>query len=251
MEGNNQKRRSVLKKAGGTLLTIPLTSGVVAGSEEESGSSEDDSGASDSDQERKIIYDKNGIRLTKIDDNNYIVEGDYSEEERKELIDEYVMNNDGPTTQTHSDSGSDGSSAVIDGSHFFVTSDSWAQADNGDLTFEGTVSGSAYLDKSKDYPREVDRIEVSSTLRGLAQTRAASITVPPGYTKDKEDRTATLSGGSDNTSSHTLHHYEGAVTMTAEDCWKGAEQDDAVTFSFNNEDHILGTFIEMDIGHCL
>lgn len=112
------------------------------------------------------------------------------------------------------------------------------------------MSGSAYLDKSKDYPREVDSIEVSSTLRGLAQTRVSTISAPPSYSIDNEDRTATLPGGSDNTSSYTLHHYEGAVTMTAEDCWKGAEQDDTVTFSFNNEDHILGTFIEMDVGHC-
>lgn len=118
----------MIKKAGGTLLTVPLSSGVVASSEEkeEDESSKNDSDASSSNQEQKVIYAEDGVRLIKVDDQNYIVEGDYNEEQRKELIDEYVMNNDGPTTQTHSDSGSDGTSAVIDGSHFFVTSDSWA-----------------------------------------------------------------------------------------------------------------------------
>jgi len=161
---------------------------------------------------------------------------------------------------THSDSDFDssGDCVTVDGDEHGLqaSSECWAKADNRDLTFEGTASATSYYDPRysgcpTNYTYSIDEISVSTTLGGVYNKKTMDISAPPGYTVSYEKAEATLSDERTDEESLTLHHNEDAVHMTAQDCWQSAYQDDTMGFHFPNDTYYLGTYIELDVGHCL
>lgn len=254
--GKNESRRSLLKKAGGALLAIPIA-GSAAASEESADSKRNDEERGD--ESREVLYARENVRVIKYNDHEYAVKGDFTPRERRELMKEYVWSDDDDevSTQTHDDSGSDVSSECItvNGNEWGIMgyTDAWSQASHSKLTFEGEASATSWSDCTWNYKQAVDEIYIRTTLKGEYRERIQSITAPPAYTVSWGSgiAKATLDGSRTNEYSYSLFHYEDTVVMEADDCWYWSAQDDAFRFSIENEDHWIGTYVEMDVGHCL
>lgn len=245
-----------MKKVGGTFLAIPIAKNAAA--DDESDDSKRRDGGDD--ESREVLYDDEDVSVVKFNKKEYSIRGNFSSEEHRKLIEKYVWSDeDEVSTQTHSDSGSDQSAecVTINGVEWGLRgrTEAWSQADNGMLTFEGSASASSYADPyvggCYEYSSEADEISITSTVGGTYRKNVAHISASPGYSVSYENAEATLSGSRSNESSYSLHHHEDAIVMEARDCWDGAYQDDAFEFSIENKDHVLGTYVSMDVGHCL
>lgn len=243
-------RRSVLKKAGGALLAIPVADSAAA--RDESADSKGNDEERD-DESREVLYADEDVRLVKYDEQQYVVEGDYTPERYRELMAEYVWSDDDEmSTQTHDDEGTDSSTenVTVNGTEYnlYTYSKSWSQADNGYLTWEGKATASSYNKNWYSYP--VDKIYISTTLRGNYRKSIVNIAAAPSYTVNYDSGEATLDGSRTDTSSYSLYHYEDAVTMECQDCWYDSAQDDKMWFKIDDEDHWLGNYVGLDVGHC-
>lgn len=253
MENEKSKsRRSVLKKAGGALLAIPLADSAAA-SDESADSKRNDEERDD--ESREVVYADEDVRIIKYSEHEYSIKGDYTPDERRELMKEHVWSDDdGVSTQSHEDSGYSSSSecVTVDGYDrgLRATTDAWAQADNGRLDFEGEASATSYNDCWYDYSQIVDSISISTTLGGTYKEYVTNISSDPGYDVSYGDAEATLDGSREDESSYSIYHYQGAVVMEAKSCWYDAYQDDIMTFVVHNEQHNLGNYVKLDVGHC-
>lgn len=252
MEDNNtMQKRSVLKMLGGA-----IAGSVAVGSASATGGKGDDNRSEEGDENsRKVIYADDEKRLVKIDDFSYVVKGDYTEEERRNLIEEYVTGDrSGDVTTMGTDEGYASSSEEIDDTHYFITiTDAWAEVNGRDLTFEGTASGSSYRSAWANEPSNVNSIKVTSKLKGYAEQEAVTLSAPPSYTVSYERVTAELTTSTpsgETEASRTLNHYNGAVTMEAKSCWVGAKQDDNVRFEFGGDAYFLGQAADLNVSSC-
>lgn len=247
---NTVDKRSILKTIGGAVAGS-LAVGSASGSAGKDNQSEDGD-----ENSRKVIYADEDKRLVKVGEFSYVVEGDYTEEERRDLIDEYVTEHDskGVSTMATSDDGYASSGESIDDTHYlFTDTDTWAQSENRVLEFEGTATGACYRSAFTNTPNSVDNIKVTSVLKGYAEKEAASLSAPPSYTISYERITAKLTTSTpsgETEASRSLHHYDGAVTMEAQNCWVGAKQDDNVRFEFGGDAYFLGQAVDLDIITC-
>jgi hypothetical protein len=249
---NNKTRRDVLKKAGGALLAIPVADSAAA--RDESNGSKPDNKAAD-DESREVVYADENVRIIKYSEHEYSIKGDYDPEERRTLMEEHVWSdNDEVSTQTHDDSTYENSAecVTVNGTnwHLYATTNAWAQADNGTLTFEGEASATSYIDCTYNYTQSVDEISISSTLGGTYNNYVSNISYAPSYSVSYEDAEATLEGSRTDESDYSIYHYKDAVVMDADSCWHDAYQDDIMTFSIDNEQHNLGNYATLDVGHC-
>lgn len=252
MDDNNPvDKRSVLKTIGGALAGS-LAVGSATASE---GNGDENRSEKGDENSREVIYADEDKRLVKYDDYSYVVKGDYTEEERRELIDKYVTSHSsGDVTTMGTDDGYASSSQEIDSTHYFITTtDAWAEVSGKDLTFEGTASGSSYRSAWANEPSNVNSIKVTSVLKGYAEQEAVTLSAPPSYTVSYERVTAeitTETPSGENEASRSLNHYEGAVTMEAKSCWVGAKQDDNVRFEFGGDAYFLGQAVDLNVSSC-
>lgn len=251
MEDQNKvQKRSVLKMIGGAVAGSLAVGTAGASSGEDNRSEEGDENS------RKVIYADEDKRLVKVGDYSYVVEGDYTEEERRNLIEEHVIehDSDGMSTMANTDSGYASSSEEIDDTHYFITeTDAWAEVSNKDLKFEGTATGSSYRSAWANEPSNVDTIKVNSVLKGYAEQEAVTLSAPPSYTVSYERITAELTSSTpsgETEASRSLHHYDGAVTMEAKSCWVAAKQDDNVRFEFGGDAYFLGQAVDLSVSSC-
>jgi hypothetical protein len=213
----------------------------------------------DDDPYPKVIYDGKYGEIKQIGRQTYSYhaksKSDY--ERLFEKLDEIKGDQtDIPSTQTHSDSGSDEDSFFYRDHQGVCSGDCTADANNGELTFDGTTQASWYGEGYWVEDEVVcESISIDSTVKAQSEKRdASSISVPPGYDVSEDEEEATFSTGPIEQDVVSLSHDPGAVTFYAGDgnCWNWAEQDDTFKFKFKDgHTHFAGYSIRLDnIGHC-
>jgi hypothetical protein len=158
---------------------------------------------------------------------------------------------------THDDEAEGYSQGYHDDHEWVVSSDFWAEADNGYGQCEGTAKASWYGDAYwvDDEDKEQCRITISSEVKAKVQDRDnAYISAPPGYHVQERYLKATLEHQFEwGDSTPSLHHNKGAVEWELDNwnCFEWIQQKDTEKFEFD-DGHVeyMGCRARADVGHC-